>query len=265
MAVPARLQLADSLLALGETAQARALYRELTAAYPSLAQAHYGLGRTLEGVEAVAAFEKALALFPRYGAAQFALGSALRRGDPALAGKVLAAHEADRQMAPPLEDPAMAAVADLNVSAVGLLRRARQAELAGRLDEALRLCQEAVRAEPSLVDGWVNLLSLHGRLGQPAEAEAAFRRAVKLDQRRADLFYNLGVLRFEQGRFDEARIAFQRAADLEPRRAGAWYNLGVLAARDGRRAEAMELFRGAVAADPGHAEARSALARLGLK
>src|SRR6187402_1568919 len=68
-----RLRLADSLYAGGKAAEARTEYERLIAKDSTFAAAHYGLGRCLQYAEAVAAFRRAIALFPRYGAARFAL------------------------------------------------------------------------------------------------------------------------------------------------------------------------------------------------
>jgi tetratricopeptide (TPR) repeat protein len=259
---PVRLQLAESLLATGNAAEAREVFRALT----HLPQGHYGLGRTSEGAAAITSLREALRMFPRYGAAQFALAAAYRKaGDAKAAEAALLGYAANQLNAPPIVDPEMAAVTDLNVSSVGLLRKAQQAERANQLDEALRLCEQAVRADAKLTQGWVNLQSLYGRLGRAAEAQQAFERAVQLDPRRGDVHYNLGVLRFGQQRFTEARDAFLKAAELDPNSASAWYNLAVLAAQERHMPKAVEYFRRAYRADPAHADTLAAFGKLGLK
>ena len=81
--IPARLKLGDVLRESGDTTQGAELFRRVLIEQPDNASAHYGLGRGLEGSAAMAELRKALALFPRYGAAQFALAAAYRQaGDP---------------------------------------------------------------------------------------------------------------------------------------------------------------------------------------
>ena len=95
--VPAQLKLAEVLRESGDTAGSAEICRRLLAKNPNLAEAHYGLGRTLEGAAATTEFQRALALFPRYGAAQFALADAYRKGGEAEKAKAaLVDYERDR-------------------------------------------------------------------------------------------------------------------------------------------------------------------------
>ena len=108
---PVRLRLADSLYAAGQAAHARREYEALIAVDSSLAAAHYGLGRCLQGAEAIAALQRAAQLFPRFGAARFAMAGIYRQlGQRALADAALENYERDKLLVPPMNDPAIAAV-----------------------------------------------------------------------------------------------------------------------------------------------------------
>src|SRR5262249_6356148 len=153
--------------------------------------AHYGLGRTQSGAGAIASFTKALELHPRYGAAQFALAAAYRKsGDSAKAEAALAGYEQNKSNAPFVEDPLMAAVYALNAGAVGLMRQAQILERQNRLQEALAVQEKALEQDPKLPQAWINLISLHGRLGNLDQAEEAFQKAVSLAPGQADAYYN---------------------------------------------------------------------------
>jgi tetratricopeptide (TPR) repeat protein len=178
---PIRLRLADSLYAAGRAEDARREYEGLIAKDGSLAAAHYGLGRCLQGAEAVAAFRRAIDLFPRYGAARFSLAGIYRQqGRRAEAEGAIENYERDKLLAPPMNDPAMAAVQALDASATGLLRTSQSLERQGQLGPAAALQERALAADPKLAQAWVNLISLYARLGQPGKAEAAYRRAIAL-------------------------------------------------------------------------------------
>ncbi len=255
--VAARLRLADSLLASGESAAAA---KEFSALPPS-PQSLYGLGRTQSGEEAVATLRKARDLFPRYGAARFALAGALRKlGRAEEAEQALVDYERDKLVAPPLDDPDLAAVEQLEVSATGLLRRAAAAERSQNLSEALRLHEQAAAADPRLTQVWVNLISLQARLKNYAAAEEAYRKAVALEPNRAETHYNFGVLCMETGRVAEARKAFEKTVVLDPANPEARHNLGVIAQESGDLARAAKLFEETVERKPDH---RSALFHLG--
>lgn len=260
---PARLKLAEVLLQSGETAESERMSREIVTSHPNDPTAHYLLGRVLDGQEAAAEFRKALDLFPRYGAAQFALASAYRKsGDAANAESVLRTYEKDKLVVPPVEDPLMAAVADLNSGATGLLRKGRQLEAEGRLKEAVALHLEAIGVDPKLAQAHVNLISLYGRLAEVEKAEQSFRKAVELEPDRGDAYYNFGVLCFERERLEEARKAFERAVELDPNHPEALHNLGSLVERDGQWDRAAELYRRAISLKPDYRLAHFRLGRI---
>ncbi len=252
--LPVRLRLGEALYAAGLTAQARIEYEAAILANPNLAAAHFGLGLCLTGVEAIASFNRAIELYPRYGAARFALAGVYRQtGQRAEAEALLVNYERDKLLAPPIDDPAMAAIQALDASANGLLRRAQAAERQGQLAEALSLQKRALAADPKLAQAWVNLVSLHGRLGQPEEAEAAYRRAVALEPKNAEAHYNFGVLCAQANRRDEARQAFAAAVAADPGNAMALDNWGAIVEQQGPGAWALarQLYQRAIAADPG--------------
>ena len=250
-------------LKLAEVTRDAAQARDLTARYPAEATAHYLLGRSQSGPAAIAAYQRALELFPRYGAAQFALAAEYRQaGQPKEAQAALTNYERDKLVVPPLDDPEGLALAELATSAPGLLRRAQRAEAAGSLPQALALHREALQQDPHLVDAWINLISLHARLSQAPEAEAAYRRAVALAPARADAHYNYGVFCLQLQRFAEARAAFTQTTKLDPRNADAWLNLGSLAGQQGDLDQAAAAFENAIAARPGFARAHYHLGQI---
>src|SRR5262249_38750716 len=157
-------------------------YRRLLSKSPDEPRAHFGLGRAIGGDEGIPEFRKAIELFPRYGAAQFALSAAYRRnGDEANAQNALGTYERDKLLLPPLNDPEMAAVRSLNLSAGALMQRGASQASEGRLEEAVALYERAVAADPKLAPAYADLISLYGRLNRDAFAEASYRKAITLD------------------------------------------------------------------------------------
>lgn len=247
---PARLQLADALYASGKAAEARREYETLVAADNTLAAAHYGLGRCLEGAAAAAAFERAIELFPRYGAARFALAAVYRQtGQRAKADAMLENYERDKLLAPPIDDPAMAAVQALDASAMGLLRASRALGRAGRFSEAAALQERAIAADPKLALAWVNLISIYANLDQPQKAEAAYRSAIALEPKNTDAHYNFGVFCAQQERLPEAQKAFEAAIAADPGKAEAIDSLGAIIEQSGAWDRAAALYRRAIAAN----------------
>jgi tetratricopeptide (TPR) repeat protein len=258
---PIQMRLADALLAAGDTEGARSQYTKVIERDAQAAAAYYGLGRT--GVDPVANFRKALELFPRYGAAQFALANAYRReGKTAEADAVLKNYERDKTFIPPLNDAALDQVLDRSVSSTGLIRRAQLLDARGDIVGALKLHEQVVATNPKLDQAWVNLISLYARTGQPAKVDEAYRRAVALAPNRTDLYYNYGVFCVGAERWADAEKAFAQALKIDPRNAQAAHNLGAVTERTGDLAKAAALFRRAIEIEPAYRQAHFHLGRI---
>ena len=260
---PAQLKLAEVLIEAGDASQSSALYKRILAAAPDEPRAHYGLGRALGGETAVAEFQKAVDLFPRYGAAQFALAAAYRRkGDEGKARDILRNYERDKLLLPPLPDPEMATVRDLSVNTGALIQRAAAQEVEGRLEEAVSLYERALAADPKLTRAYTDLVSLYGRLHQDAKAEQAYHQAIALDPNGADAYYNFGVFCFDRGRKNEAKTAFERAVRLQPRHAEALNNLAAILEQEGKLDQAALQYRRATEVNPVYPLAHFHLGRI---
>ncbi len=245
--VPAQLKLAEVLTDSGDASQSLDLYKRILSKSPDEARAHFGLGRALGGDAAVEEFRKSLDLFPRYGAAQFALASAYRRkGDETKAQEILRNYDRDKLLLPPLNDPEMASVRSLNLSAGALLQNAANQAIEGRLEEAVSLYERAVAADRKLTRAYTDLISLYGRLGRNSQAEDAYSQAVALDPNETDAYYNFGVFCFERGRMTEAKAAFENAVRLQPHHAEALNNLGAIFEQQGKWDQASALYRRAI-------------------
>lgn len=264
---PARLKLAEALLAAGDLLQSEAEYRRVLDRAPGSIHAHYGLGRVLAAkgdfAAAAASLAKACELNPRFGAAHYALGQAYGRlGDAEKSRAHLELSERSQSLQPPLDDPWMAAVYGLKRSAHDLLREGRELAEKGRLDEAIATHLRALEGDPRLTQAHVNLISLYGRLGKLDEALKHYQAALKLNADLADCHYNYGVLMFEAGRRGEAKLAFSRALKINPHYAEARHNLGYLLEEEGRLREAEAHYREAIADKPDHRLAHFHLGRL---
>jgi len=180
--------------------------------------------------EALACFERALERRPDYAPSHYNTGLVLfERGE-------LAAGEAALQRAVQF-DPSYArgALVDL---ARGCLR-------AGRLDDALRNAEAAVRAAPSGAEAWATLGLVQRRRGDAAAAEAAYRRALAIRPSYIDVHNNLGFLLAQTGRPSGAREHYEAVLELDPSYVRAWVNLADLIASDASVGSADEAVRAA--------------------
>jgi protein O-GlcNAc transferase len=266
--LPARLKLADALLAAGDLDASAVEYSAIARQFPDAAEAYYGLGRISVArgqIEAAAEyFRKACDLFPSYGAAHYALAQAERQlGRSAEAAQQLALAEKHKTLVPPVNDPLRDELRELDQSAPSHLERGVQLEQAGRLPDAIAEHERALQFDPTLVQAHVNLIALYGRSGQPAKAEEHYRAVLKLNPEQfPKAHYDYGVLLMQNRRYAEAEQAFRRAIQADPSYAEAHNNLGVLLERQGRLAEAASEFQKALQIQPSYRQAHFNLGRI---
>ncbi len=264
---PARLHLAESLLALGDLDEAEELYRSVIEANAGIADAHFGLGRVLvakgETAAAVEPLKRACELGPRFGPAHYALAMAYRDlGEDAKAKQHLALYEQDQYGGPVPPDPLMAEVRALKTGAAVHLSRGVDLDKAGRIAEAIAEHEKAVELDPDMVQARINLVILYGRTGDFEKAYEHYKAAIKTGAPYAELHYNFGVLAYEKGRVQEAKSAFEEALKLNPQYASAHNNLGYLLQAEGRPKEAERHYRIAIENQPNYRLARFHLGRL---
>ncbi|HSY18513.1 MAG TPA: tetratricopeptide repeat protein [Candidatus Acidoferrales bacterium] len=139
-------------------------------------------------------------------------------------------------------------------------------ERSGRLDDALKQYDEALRYTPSstvqIEGGDKRLLGVQVELlrGQAAEkngdatnAIAHYREALRLDPNLVEAHNNLGNLLDAAGKPEEALAQYQAAVQLQPGQPQAHENLGTQLAEMGRLDEAMKEYEEAARLEPGAA------------
>ncbi|HEX8500170.1 MAG TPA: tetratricopeptide repeat protein [Pyrinomonadaceae bacterium] len=124
----------------------------------------------------------------------------------------------------------------------------------GRLEQAVKEYEEAIRAAPALAAAHNNLGSAHFAAGRFEEAAGSFRRACALDAAYGQAHFNLALAYIKLGREQEAHEALGAALR-------AYNAAGEAHLKAGRLGEAEESFRGMLQIDPEYAPAHL---RLGL-
>ncbi len=257
---PALLGLGDAELTQGRNAEAARAFQTVLSRDPKQPLALFGLGRASNQPEN---YEKALAIYPAYGAALFAWAQHLQRTGQAERAQVyMAQYPKLKTSGPPLEDRLMDSVRELNAGPSRLLRQAQSAEAQGQLSAAVELQLQALQLDPKLAQAHVNLISLYARLNQPDKAQQAYRAAIALAPNSADAYYNYGVLAGMSNQPAEARRAFERSLQIDPGNADAHHNLGALLQETGQLAAAARAFEQAIALNPAAANSHFQLGRL---
>lgn len=253
--LPARLKLADNLLAAGEWDEAGQIYEGIVRDHPDAAEAYYGIGRIRAAhrdlTGAVESYRRACELFPPYGAAHYGLAQAYRKlGDTAASEEHLKLRDASPNLVPPVPDPLTDEMRALDLGASSHLRRGLGFEEAGRIEDAIAEHEKALELDPNLSLAHANLIILYGRTNQPQKAEEHFRAAIRIDPNHADSYYNYGVQLFKDRKYADAEEMLRKAVEINPYHAQALHNLGFALQQQGRPDEALQFYMKAVERQP---------------
>ena len=265
--LPARVNLAESLLESGNLDRAKQLFDELRSEPTAEPAAELGLGRIAvaagDDASALTHLERAIALFPEWGAAYYTLARvyrALGRGEDAL--RALERNKQYGPRWPALDDPVFATVTSLRDDAETALQRGLRLAEAGDLAGAIAAHEAALARDPSIVRVHVNLISLYGRTGEWAKAEQHYRAVVALGFNLDEAHYDYGVLLGLQEKWAAAADAFRQAIAVNPRHAEAHNSLGQLLERERRLDEAVAEYRQAIESQPAFRLGRFNLGRM---
>jgi tetratricopeptide (TPR) repeat protein len=193
----AHYNLGNTYYALKRAQEAEAHYQQAVEQQPDLAQAHYNLGLLAQesghAEKAIGYYRQATSLDPAHLDALLNLGLALKD-----AGRI---DEAERCLQGVLKlDPAHVK-ARVNLAAL-LAVRAGQSTLQQDLEHAEKICQEALRTDPTLPEAWSNLGVIKQAKGEVEEAIASFERSLEFRPADAEARFNLGIGQLLAGRFE---------------------------------------------------------------
>jgi len=127
-----------------------------------------------------------------------------------------------------------------------LIKQASTASAEGRLDEAIATINEALRADPEIVEGYMLLGNFQKKAGRAPEAIAAYRRALERDPEHQGALFSLAVAYKDEGRLEEARVGLERARQLDPRNGRVLWQLADVFVRKGQPAEAQAVVQDAL-------------------
>ncbi len=132
----------------------------------------------------------------------------------------------------------------------------------GKMEEALVIFEQAVKADPRNAGAWSNRANALSELGRHEEALHSADTALKIAPRSADTWGNKGRALAQLGREAEALACFDKALRYDPKHAMSWYNRGVSMLRGDDLPEAIRCFEAALAIEPDHPLAHKAFARV---
>jgi cytochrome c-type biogenesis protein CcmH/NrfG len=98
--------------------------------------------------------------------------------------------------------------------------------------DALKLAQEAVKADPKNVNAWITLGNILMDTSRFTEAVDAYQKALEIDPKNADVRVDMGTCYRDSGKPDIAVKEYRKALEINPNHALAHMNLGVVLAYD---------------------------------
>jgi len=168
---------APALVRMGDLESLRAAVRIA----PKSARARYALGNLTGDRRELL---EAIALFPDYGAAHFALSKLYRKsGDESAAVRHEAFHSKHRAVQPPEDDPLLAALDDLDLGPLAETRRGFAAFAKDRFEDAARHFRNAIEAAPASDAAHAGLIHIAFKTGQWQQGAARYATAVKAEPR----------------------------------------------------------------------------------
>jgi tetratricopeptide (TPR) repeat protein len=265
--LPARVKLAEALLEAGSLERSAELFEALRKEPAAEPAAEFGLGRVAAAQgrhdRAVTHFQRAITLFPEWGAAHYALALSYRSlGRRDEAQRALEQHARYGPRWPGMDDPVLASVTALRDDETATLQRGLKLAEAGDLAGAIAAHESALARDPSIAQAHANLISLYGRTRNWAKAEEHYRAVVALGVNLADAHYDYGVLLGLQEKWDLAADAYRKAIAVNPQHAGAHHNLGQVLERQRQLDAAAAEYRRAVDSQPAFRLARFNLGRM---
>ena len=268
--LPARLQLATTLIDLNRVEESVAHLQEIVQRQPDNPLAHYELGRAYARADkrdkALKSYSQACELAPAFGAAQYALALAYRdRGDQVRYERHAALFEKHKDHRPTSDDPLQEEVWQLGAGVSSLLEKGRRLQEEGRNEEAIAEYKKVLEIRPEHGMAHASLMGLYRHLGRLEEGERQYRTVSEINPNIPEVHYNYGFLLLDGGNPQQAITAFEQALELNPSYVDAHVNLAVLLAGLDRSSRAVVHLRKALETDQNHRLARYNLARLLLQ
>lgn len=226
----------------GQLQSAESAARQLLKHYPNALIVHSVLGSSLAAQnkfeEAIASFQKVVALDPNSAETHFNLGVAL--ASQGRLEQAIASYRKTVSLNPRL------AVAHFNLATA--LQQQEQ------FDAAIASYRKAVAIEPGFFEAYGNMGTILQAQGKLDEAVASYRQALAIH---ADArgHFNLATALRDQGLLEPAIASFRNALALQPDYAEAHNYLGEALRDQGKMQEAVDSYQNALAIDPDHAEA----------
>ncbi len=136
-----------------------------------------------------------------------------------------------------------------------LLKEAAEAEIAGRLPEAISAYEKILDLDPKYVSSYLKLGIIYFHLGLPSKAEELYLRAIEQGLSDPDIYIRLGYIKEAQGKLDQALEYYVKGELAASRNPVLYFNMGNVYARQGQGGKALVYFKQAIVLKPDYLDA----------
>lgn len=149
------------------------------------------------------------------------------------------------------------------IVAWNLFQQAYEAQMKGRLEEAVQLYKQSLETFPT-AEAYTFLGWTYSFMGQLNEAIEECQRAITLDPDFGNPYNDIGAYLIELNQLDEAIPWFEKAVQAKRYESPAFphMNLGRVYERKGQWDEAIDSYKQAVTLNPDYTQAKRAMMRL---
>jgi serine/threonine protein kinase/tetratricopeptide (TPR) repeat protein len=191
---------------------------------------------------AIASFNRALTLDPKYPQAYAGLGEAYWQS--------YAEGQHGKDWIDKARSACEQAVSAAPQLAEGHICLGRVYRGTGEYEKAAAEFQKATSLDPTSDDAYRGLAGAYEKLNKPVDAEATYRQAIRLRPQYWAGYSWLGNFYFQQGRFDDAIRMFQQVIALAPDNFRGYSNLGAMYLIEGRYPEGIGALEKSLAIRP---------------
>ena len=152
-------------------------------------------------------------------------------------------------------------VIHLNMKALEHADKGGEAFRAGKLEEAQKEFQEALRLEPETSEAHFGMGMISQQKGLLDEAAVSYRRAIQADPSNTNAMFNLGSIHIFQHDFEQGINMFKLLSELTPEDPQVFLNLGSAYLSSGQSESAISALEDALGLDPNYVKAQILMAQ----
>lgn len=129
----------------------------------------------------------------------------------------------------------------------------------GQAEQAFNLLKDTLKEDPTFMEAWMLLASIHRAAGDIASAIEICEDAIKYVPNPSMIYSNLSQLYIENNQFEKAVETIKKSVQADPKNASAWFALGKIFMKKEEFPQAIDALQKAVNINPNRLDIWAAL------